>query len=403
MVRRVVKMVGLICFLWGGHASATFWKHLPPSLWWDWEFWKNRQERAMKGEGFRGDFTDLKEGVGQVIHCRGTCFHYRGHQFSKAKALALIREGDEIKTQKDSYCWIFLWDGSLVRMSSQTWVTVREFNVAKEGFFVFLRLNEGHIFLSNRKPQLLVEDKAAQTDSLFHPLPFEVEGGLMWGGASLEKINQAISLNLAQFPHRPTHTLINMGHGVLYGRGFSMEIFRQVGGGGFFQQKSSLWHSSSPQFGVEFWPHRGDSESVQAGKVYRTHPSQGQLEVVSDDFFARSGLLLKRVPSVIMVRERWLAKYARNLHHPRLGHVGLGEEVVQGPFRTTFRLWGGWGKGEEMDRRTSFLRLHLPYVESLYSRENKQVISLVKQQDLPGELPLKYYSRALRHYLHRLD
>ena len=71
----------------------------------------------------------LKERVGHIMDCRGECWLFRGLGKNKVQFRSTVREGDEIQTSKDSYLWLFLLDGTMVRVSPQSSITMREINI----------------------------------------------------------------------------------------------------------------------------------------------------------------------------------------------------------------------------------------------------------------------------------
>ena len=70
-----------------------------------------------------------KEMAGRIYQCVGTCRVDRGESFFNGSHRTGLYEGDEIQTVGDSYAWIFLFDGTMVRLSPQSSITFNEFNV----------------------------------------------------------------------------------------------------------------------------------------------------------------------------------------------------------------------------------------------------------------------------------
>ena len=326
------------------------------------------------------DFV-VREQMGRMIHCVGECRLYRGMQFIRGKRRSLIREGDEIETARDSYAWVLFWDGSLLRVSPESGVTFREFNVAPEGFFLFLRLNRGHLFLANRNlnPVEELERELVETDALFSsPGPTSAQ----W-----RQLQRELTQN--SWPFRPTWTLLSMTNGGIYGRGLEMELFHQIGGVSFFRQRE-VRAGDGPT--AEFWYrgyHRREDSRISPGRVYRVDSTGRQLGDGPELFFAKSGQLLRRIPSILTIREQWLRKYARALHGPK----GV---AVPG-----FRLW----EQREMRQRISFLRVHERRVETAYGyRVHRHLKKHPPNRPFAEkELPRKYFQYALKWYVMNLD
>lgn len=111
-----------------------------------------------------------KELVGKVLQCHGECRIYRGSNFAKGQFQSQVREGDEIQTEKNSVAWIYLMDGTLLRVSSDTSVSFLEMNLSKKEAFFQIRLNSGHVYWHPRSMDELVLNEAPETDAVSLPL-----------------------------------------------------------------------------------------------------------------------------------------------------------------------------------------------------------------------------------------
>lgn len=121
--------------------------------------WKIRMRQSSHQELF-----------GKVLQCRGTCHVYRGSEKASVQYLSRIYEGDELRTLKDSVAWIYLMDGSLIRVASDSSVSFLEINFGSKEVFVVGRLNQGHVFWHPRLKGTVVTDSAPETDSMMLPL-----------------------------------------------------------------------------------------------------------------------------------------------------------------------------------------------------------------------------------------
>lgn len=376
-----MRLLFLLLVFFNCQAFSEFRGGLDPRLWYSFAAWKKQQ-------GLKEFTENPRESMGRIISCLGECRLYYGSSFIRGGAHSIVYEGDEIRTQGDSYVWVFLWDGSLLRISPQSSVTFKEFNISPEGFFLFLRLDQGHIYLANRQTDrakegvVEKEERRSETDRLFLPLPRSVleERGRVFG----------------KKPLRPTWNLVTMANGSFYGRGLQVNIFFRQGGDGFIQQV----REREKHFFLQFWP-RGYDEGVTKElvdkKVYRVHPLGERIQESFPFFFAKSNLVIKRIPSILAVREQWLRRYVRFLHDPK----NLNEEGLS---RRGFRLWQGWGKGEEMARRIKFLYTYNRKVETAYNYRVHRV-KRAEGWNLPVlvSLPPFYYEKPYRHYIRRLD
>ena len=152
----------------------TRWESLEPSDWLNFDYWKKAsklKDEVQKWETILQE-KRLREIMGRVVECVGDCRLFRGRGFNSTNYRSSIREGDELITLGDSYAWIFLMDGTLVRVSPDTSVTFKEFNVGKKEFFVHIRVNSGNVVYMNRSRSPLKEVTDRETDQIFLPLEF---------------------------------------------------------------------------------------------------------------------------------------------------------------------------------------------------------------------------------------
>ena len=173
----------MISFLNIGEAADTYfkdhrrsliqWKELDHKEWLSFKKWKEEYEKREKfppWERLKRE-RSLKERVGYVVDCRGECFLYRGLGKNKIQFKSTVREGDEIQTKKDSYLWLFLMDGTMVRVSPQTSLTMREINISPNEVFLHARINFGNVLWLSREGSFFDERSERETDALFHPHP----------------------------------------------------------------------------------------------------------------------------------------------------------------------------------------------------------------------------------------
>ena len=112
----------------------------------------------------------FNEIIGRVLDCFGDCRSYRGLGFSNTQYRSEIREGDDFVTLKNSYAWIYLIDGSLIRVSPETSISFNEVNLGKNKIFFFFRVNTGHLIWQNRSRKQFISTNIRETDTLFLPL-----------------------------------------------------------------------------------------------------------------------------------------------------------------------------------------------------------------------------------------
>lgn len=152
-----------------------------PRDWLDLQTWLIQRDLKDKEPGWkvRQRMMAAPEQIGKVLSCIGDCRLYRGTIPSKVRWLSRIKEGDEIHTGADSYIWILLTDGTLVRMAPETSLGFLEINVAKDKIFFQARLNRGYVFWLPRSERQQKMHNLHDTDPLFLPL-MEKEANLTW-------------------------------------------------------------------------------------------------------------------------------------------------------------------------------------------------------------------------------
>jgi hypothetical protein len=146
--------------------SLIPWSELDPDNWLSIE--NLMKERSLKDSNpsWKTMLRDLStsELVGKILQCRGSCHIYRGPKAVKVSHLSRILEGDEITTEKDSVAWIFLMDGTTVRLSPESSLTMMEINLGDGQTFFHARLNQGHLFWNSRIKENLTFDRDPETD-----------------------------------------------------------------------------------------------------------------------------------------------------------------------------------------------------------------------------------------------
>lgn len=153
--------------------SYIDWEKIDTKVYFDLQNWKRETDLKDIHKDWRTNRQELalEETVGRVLHCIGYCQIYRGQGYAMGGFRSRVQEGDEIITLKDSYLYAVLLDGTMVRMSPETSLTIKEINVSPTKIFYHVRLNSGQmIWLSRRSnpPEILGE---RETDPLFLPLP----------------------------------------------------------------------------------------------------------------------------------------------------------------------------------------------------------------------------------------
>ena len=356
--------------------------------------------------------ADHKELVGKILQCKGTCEVYRGSNKAKVQHLSRITEGDEVKTGKDSVAWIYLMDGSLMRLSPETSVSMNEFNLTKNDFFILARLNQGHIFFHPRSSKDLPMEFAPETDSVSLPLLVReanqqnFERGVYKYQNDQQRTseimnlddtaikNQINVLNSYKADNNPVMTLktrvmIVAPNSSLVAKDVSFDYVYLPGGKAFFKKRTN-------EEGEEYSLHlRGYAmtqaftvsemtwhEVDQNGRNYSPlTDAPGTLQVLE--------LITKRIKTIELAREVWVKDFTLPIMKARNEATVLARDFG-------YTLWG-----DEMSRRFDFLVEYTRRIETtnLRSIENLLVKLEASGETIRRELSDEQYQVSLNHYL----
>lgn len=155
-----------------GTKSLFNWKEIDPNEWLSIHRWIESREFKDKNPAWRLALRDASnvELVGRMIQCVGVCQNYRDSMPIMASARSEIKEGDEIQTSDNSSAWIFLIDGTLLRLSPKTSVSINEINISEKRTLTVIRLNQGHLHLENRLDGKFKTMNKSESDLIFYPL-----------------------------------------------------------------------------------------------------------------------------------------------------------------------------------------------------------------------------------------
>ena len=156
----------------GQKNSLIDWSNSDSNDWLDFDYWKLTREARDKYADWKIRLRDSshREIIGKVIQCLGRCESRRETGRTPVQTGSIIKEGDEFVTEKDSAAWLLLIDGSLVRLSALSSISIFEVNVLKEKFFFNFRLNFGHIYFQQRRIGKFKTIDLAETDQSMLPL-----------------------------------------------------------------------------------------------------------------------------------------------------------------------------------------------------------------------------------------
>lgn len=221
----------------------------------DWKFLSAEKDKNPEWEKILRE-RSLTEMTGRVYQCIGKCRVTRGEGFFYATHRTNIYEGDEIETLEDSFLWIFLFDGTMIRLSPQSSITLNEFNVGIEENFINARVNFGNVVWLSRLESFYEEENMRETDVIFFPFAeylaipkqdqkkYEEKNLDLLLGESLTHINHTKDLNLwiqennKMTKKKKTYSFITMPNMTLMGYSPNVEIVSLLGGETYFKSRS---------------------------------------------------------------------------------------------------------------------------------------------------------------------
>ena len=356
--------------------------------------------------------ADHRELVGKVLQCKGTCEVFRGSNKAKVQHLSRIEEGDEFRTEKNTVAWIYLMDGSLMRVSPESSISLNEINLTKTDFFILARLNQGHIFVHPRSSKELPVDYAPETDSISLPLMVRdanvqfYERGVYKYQKESDRLSEIMNLdetaiknqvqvlndfkddNNTQMTHQ-SRIFIVSPNSSLVARNVSFDFLYLPGGKAFFKKRTSTegeefnlhlrGYSMTQSYAVS------DEKWVEVdvnGRNYTPlEEAPGTLQVLE--------LLTKRIKSIELARELWVKDFTLPILASRVDANTLAKD--QG-----YTLWG-----DEHSRRFDFLVEYTRRIETTNLRSIENLLTKLEGsgEKIRRELSDEQFQVSLNHYL----
>ena len=408
----------------GHKRSLIDWEGVDEKEWLSFKKWRENFEKREKfppWERLKRE-RSLKERVGHIMDCRGSV-GFLG--LGKIKCnLKHCKEGDEIQTSKDSFLWLFLLDGTMVRVSPQSSITMREINITPFEIFFHARINFGNILWLSREGSLLEEKKERETDTLFDPHPlFEVlpmikksqvrEDNLF---SYLEKespsliqykrLNAKIKRNGSFFKSKKSIAFLVMPNGTLFGERLKVEMIVLLGGETFLKrrtfkqlglkEKGPLETLLAEVFLRGYENNKGNL--IEEGLWYEINKlgtSLNALEPKNYRKFLMGEFITQRIPTMLLAREHFLKRYSWFIFNNKLTSKELA-------LRYGYRLWRSWSsKIKELRARVEYLKEYTRRVETTVLKESAKLRRRLlnrKETVHPITYDNRFYKLAMESY-----
>lgn len=327
--------------------------------------------------------TKNREKMGRLYQCFGNCRIDRGDGFFKGSHRSVIYEKDEVQTIGDSYAWVYLNEGTLLRLAPQTSVSFNEFNVGIRENFLNVRINYGNVLWLSRLENKFIESNEEETDVLFFPhkeyfanrkSPDEKdlnENQLMSIfdkdiniSRQYEFLNKLIEKNNQTSKGKKTFAFIVLPNATYIGYSPNIELVAIVGG------KSYLKRKANEQIGIFIDDDKKNIEVFEEGFLQMRGYENKELtafnftewmevdargrnvsEVKGDELYLLTAgeFVTKRIPSLLVAREIFFNKYSKHFFEKIIDKNGLK--------KNGYRLWGEvYNAKSDLGQRYEFLK-----------------------------------------------
>jgi len=407
--------------------SLVPWSELNEKVWLDFREWKRElrvKETLANWEKAARD-ANLVETVGRVIDCVGTCHIYHGLSPTRAQFRSELREGDEVVTKEDSYAWLYMMDGTIVRLSSQSSIALKEIDVGDKEIFLQARMNYGNMLWLSRDKYLFKENDLTETDQIFLPLVYNKANYYRPVGKREDDLMEIIDEDtpaLKQYKRLNTlieennklsengikkvsHSFLVMPNGTVSGKNFKGEFYVAVGGESYFKKRSFKMYNpdvnedeSPAQFyyrgfdNSKFFDLESDiwyQVSADGREINPYDENQGEFNLYIGEY------LSARIPTILLARENLWLEYS-GFTYKKMSSAELGANY-------NYRLWGNFEDDKsDLSLRLQFLKEHTRRVETTQLRVSE---SYKKKREALGEASFqmnydeKYYGKAMQVYL----
>jgi hypothetical protein len=411
----------------GQKQSVTNWGNLPIESFLSFKDWKEESDIRDKVPEWEKIIRERnhKELVGRIYQCVGICRVDHGESFFNGSYRSGLFEGDEVQTVGDSYAWIFLFDGTMVRLSPQSSITFNEYNVGIKENFINARVNGGDILWLSRYENTYQEVDVRETDVTFFPTseykalaivdkkPY-IEDDLIELLAKpntninhYKNLNSIIEENNKMTKGKPTYAFIVMPNSTLMGLSPNVEIITLIGGKTFFKKRSietlGLDKKEEVTNDLSLQLRGYDNKALntvqedswivvdEKGRSFAEPQDVRMLDV--------GEFITKRIPSVMIGREIFLKRYSEFSFREKYDPLELAK-------KDGYRLWGELTSKEDtpksdLEQRLEFLKEYFRRIETtnlLASSRFKERLEARGDKALTMEYGNYFFINALNRY-----
>ena len=390
----------------------------------DWKFLRDEKDKNPEWEKILRE-RSLTEMVGHIYQCIGRCKVDRGEGYFFGTHRTNLYEGDDIETIGDSFAWIFLFDGTMIRLAPHSSITLNEFNVGIKENFINARVNFGNVVWLSRSEDFYQEENIRETDVVFFPFAeylsipaqdqkkYEEKDLFLLFAENLTNLNHAKDLNLwvdrnnSLTKKKKTYSFIVTPNVTIMGYSPNVEIVSILGGETHFKAKSNKtllfqkpeeMQNSELVFNLRGFENKKLEDlpedkwltATSDGSSFMENENTAQLEI--------GEFITKRPIRILIGREIFLKKYSNFVFKEENDPLKFAKEYG-------YRLWGKMDSNgetrDDLELRLIFLKEYTRRIETtnLVSNErwNKRMESRGKKIE-KMEYGEYFYSTAMAKY-----
>lgn len=342
--------------------SSIKWGELDLARFTSFKEWKEQSDNQDKVPDWEQVLRERnnREIVGRFFQCVGTCRVDRGQSFFNPHFSSALYEGDEIETLGESYAWLFLLDGTMVRLSPDSSINLNELNIGVQENFLNARVNTGNVLWLSRHELLFAEENIRETEVLFNPLAlYEAqpvpdrknyhEGALIELIEEKETVlnqyknlNKLVEENNKWMRAKPTYVFLVTPNLTLMGINPSVEIVSLLGGKTYVKKRS--WSAlglagdkADEEISLQLRGFENKELTPLVLDQWMSVDEKGrELSTVMDEplhWLIMGELITKRIPSLMVARELLLQKYSDFAFREKYDALKLAS-------LSGYRLWG---------------------------------------------------------------
>lgn len=395
----------------GQSYSIIPWKDLEPEEWLDVKSWLLERDGKDKISDWKIRLREDRhqELIGKIMKCYGECRIYHGLDYIKGQYLSRLKEGDEIRTGKDSVAWIYTMDGSLLRVSPESSLSLQEINISSSYVFVLSRLNWGHVSLKARTIEFPYVD-GPETDSLalpvmikeanreaFERMSYQLSGLQVRMANMLEPNSGKLQndflkeLKVKNNPGvRPSKHIMVCPNATVQSTDVSFDLVSLSGGKAYLKRRSAA--GEKLQLGLRGYTNKG-LETIDSLDWMEIDPTGRHYAAINEvpGTLQLLELVTSRVQTLELAREIWYEQFTIPI-------LTMNTDEKNLAIKHGYTLWGK----DQLERREEFLWEYTRRMETTNLRSLENLLArLEKAGEVvpPRELTDAYHQVALKHYL----